>query len=255
MRRAKSGCGGKVVHRLRHDPRPIDGVDPGQPHLVAEGVMVEQALHDRLAIVERALDGDGMDVIRGGCGHHPPLHVGDPAVWEHHEQIGARASAKRFDRGAAGVTRGRDRDGGTLAARSERMVHQPRQQLHGDVLERQRRPMEQFEQKARRSELGQRHDSGMAEGAVGLARHARQLGVGNAVADKKPDHLDRHFGVGPSGEARHRVGRQPRPSLRHIEPTVAGKARECDIDEAERRSFAAGGNVMHEPFLERRTGH
>jgi len=35
---------------------------PGEPHAVTEMMMIEQALHDRLAIVERALDGERMHI-------------------------------------------------------------------------------------------------------------------------------------------------------------------------------------------------
>ena len=87
-----------------------------------------------------------MHVVVVGGGHHPPLHVGDAAVRKQDEQIGPLAAAERLDRGAAGVARGRDHDGGALAARRQRVIHQPRQQLHGDVLEGERRAVEQLEQ-------------------------------------------------------------------------------------------------------------
>ena len=80
VRRAERDRRGEIIDRLRDDARPVDRVDAGQPHLVAEGVMVEQPLHDRLAIVERAFDRDRVDVVVRGRGHHPALHVGDAAV-------------------------------------------------------------------------------------------------------------------------------------------------------------------------------
>ena len=60
----------------------------------------------------------------------PPLHVGDAALREQHEDVGALAPAERFDRGAAGVARGRDHDGGALAARREDVIHEPAEELH-----------------------------------------------------------------------------------------------------------------------------
>ena len=80
MRRAKRDRGGEVVDRLRDDARPVDRVDAGERDLVAEGMVIEQALHDRLAVVEGALDRERMDVVVLGRGHHAPLHVGDAAV-------------------------------------------------------------------------------------------------------------------------------------------------------------------------------
>ena len=75
VRRAERHRGGEVVDDLRDDARPVDRVDARQPHPVAEGVMVEQSLHERLAVVERAFDRDRVDVVVGGRRHHPALHV------------------------------------------------------------------------------------------------------------------------------------------------------------------------------------
>ena len=61
---------------------------------------------------------------------------------EQHDEIDILEARKGFDRGAAGVAGGRDHDGGTLAALGQHMVHQPRDQLHRDVLEGERRTVE-----------------------------------------------------------------------------------------------------------------
>ena len=42
---------------------------------IAEGVVVEQRLHQVLAIVEGAIDGNGMDIVGVDRGHLPALHV------------------------------------------------------------------------------------------------------------------------------------------------------------------------------------
>ena len=73
---------------------------------------------------------------------------------------------KRLDGGAAGVAGGRDHDGGALAARAQRMIHQARQELHRQVLEGERRPVKQLEHEGVRRKLHQRHHGRMAE-----ARH------------------------------------------------------------------------------------
>ena len=96
---------------------------------------------------------------------------------EQHDQIDLAAVAKRFDGGAAGIAGGRDHDGPALAACGEHMIHQPRQKLHRQVFEGERRPVEQFERKGIHAELRERRDRGMAEGAVGLARHAGEIGL------------------------------------------------------------------------------
>ena len=53
---------------------------PDSAELVAEGEIVEQRLDDRLAVVERALDRDRVDVRLVDRRHLPALHVGNAAV-------------------------------------------------------------------------------------------------------------------------------------------------------------------------------
>ena len=161
-----------------------------------------------------------------------------------HDDVDLAAVAERLDGGAAGIAGGGDHDGAALAARGERMVHQPRQKLHRQILERQRRPVKQFEHEGIHAELRQRRDRGMAKIAVGLARHAGEVGFGDGIADERADHLDRDFGIGTAGKAGDRLRLEPRPGLRHIEAAVAGKTREHGLGKAERRGLAPGRNVM-----------
>ena len=144
-----------------------------------------------------------------------------------------RAAAKRLDRGAAGIARGRDHDGGALAARRQHMVHEPAEQLHGQILEGERRTVKQLEHEIARRRTAQRRDRRMAKIAVGLARHAGEIVLGNGIADKRPDDLDRDFRIGPAGKAGDRCGIEPRPGCRHIEAAVAGEPRERRLDKAE----------------------
>ena len=94
----------------------------------------------------------------------------------------------------------------------------------------------------------------MAERAVGLARHAGEIGLADRVADERPDHLDRDFGIGPAGKAGDRLRLEPRPGFRHIEAAVAGKAREHGLGEAERRGLAPGRDVTQRRFRARHRG-
>ena len=116
-RRAERDRGGEVIDNLRHDTRPIDGIHTREPRLIAEGMVIEHALHDRLTVVECALDRQRVDVVVLGRRHHAPLHVGNAPLRKQHEEIGARAAAERLDRSATGVARGRNHDGGALPAR------------------------------------------------------------------------------------------------------------------------------------------
>ena len=153
-RRAERDRRGEVVNGLRHDARPVDRIDPRQPHPVGKSVMVEHSLHDRLAVVEGAVDGDGVDVGGVRRGHHAPLHLRNTPSGEQHHEVDLVTAAERLDRGAAGVARGRHHDGAAFAARGERMIHQPRQELHGEVFEGERRAVKQLERESVDAELG-----------------------------------------------------------------------------------------------------
>ena len=107
--------------------------------------MVKHAFHDRLAIIERPFDRQCVDIIVLDRRHHPPLHIGNAALRKKHEQVRAHATAKRLDRGPAGVSRSRDHDGRALSARRQRLIHEPAKELHRQILERERGPMKQFE--------------------------------------------------------------------------------------------------------------
>ena len=126
------------------------------------------------------------------------------------------------------------------------MLEQASEQLHGHILERERRSMKQFEQKRAGSELPDGPDRGVAKGPVGFAREPRQIRFGYGVADKGTDHLNGRFGIGPAGKSGNFLRCQSRPCLGHIEATVAGEAGERNIDEAKRRGLATGGNVAHD---------
>ena len=93
--------------------------------------------------------------------------------------------------------------------------------------------------------LAQRRHDRMAKDAVGFARHAGEVELGDLAAREWADDLDRDFRIGLAGETRDGLAIEPRPGLRHVEAAVAGEARERHIDKAERRGFAAGRDVAH----------
>ena len=56
----------------------IDGVDGAEPEALFRKGVVEHVFDQGLAIVERAFDGDVMNIARRDGGHLPPL-LRDPA--------------------------------------------------------------------------------------------------------------------------------------------------------------------------------
>ena len=214
-------------------------------------MMIEQALHDRLAIVERAFDTERMNIDGPSRGHHAPLHLGNAPVRKQHNQIDIREACEGVDRGAAGIARGRDHDGGALRALFEHMVHQSRDQLHRHVLERQGRAVKQFQQELMRTDLIQRDDGGMTEGGVGVVGHGAQIGVGNFAADKRADHVDRDFPIGPAEKSGDRLRRKLRPGLRHVKTAVAGKPGQHHVAEGQFRGLTPCGNILRHAALQR----
>ena len=206
----------------------------------------------RLAIVESAFDRERMHIGRARRRHHPPLDVGDPPVRKQHDQIDIVETGKRIDRRAAGIARGRDHDGGALVALGQHVIHQPRDQLHRDVLERQRRAVKQLQHELIGPDLVERHHRGMAEGGVGLVRHPAEIGVGDFTRGERLDHVDRDFPIGPAEKSGDGLMRELRPDLGHVEAAVAGKPGQHHIAETQDGGLPPRRNIARQTTLQRR---
>ena len=91
-RSARSGApkrhrGGEVIDDLRHDARPVDRIHRRQADRRAERRVGEHRLHQVLAIVEGAFDGDGVHVGATHRRHLPALHLGDAALGIEDEDV------------------------------------------------------------------------------------------------------------------------------------------------------------------------
>ena len=125
---------------------------------------------------------------------------------EQHDGVDALGAAEGLDGRAAGVARGGADDGDALAAGSQHAVHQPRQQLHGHVLEGQRRPVEQLQHPQVAVDLDERGDGRVAEAGIGVAgdaRAARPRGMASPTNGSSSD--DGDLGEGLAGEAGDRL--------------------------------------------------
>ena len=214
--------------------------------------MIEHALHERLTVVECAFDRQRVDVVVLRRRHHAPLDVGNAPSGKQHEEIHARAAAKRLDGSTTGVARGRNHDRRALPATCEHLVHEPTKELHGQIFERERRPMEQFENEVAHAELSQWRNCRMPEMAIGLARHASKVVLRNGITDERANDLDRDFRVWPAAETRNRVGVELRQGRGNVKATVARKPRQRRLDKAERRGLTPGGHIAHGPGLRSR---
>ena len=180
---------------------------------VAEAVVVEHALHDRLAVVESALDREGVDVRRAGGGHLPALHLRDAAVREEDEDVDRVAPAEGLDRRPAGVARGRADDRRALAALGQHVVHEPREELHRHVLEGQRRAVEELQHQTVGPDLDERAHGRMAEGGIGLAHQAFELGLRDLAADERRQDAQRKLRIGKAPPGAQLVAAEMRPAF------------------------------------------
>ena len=254
LRRAEAGGGGEVIDDLGHDPAPVDRVHARQRRLLAEGGVIEHRLHQRLAVVEGAVDGDRMDVVCPRGRHLALLHRRDAAMREQDEHVGALAGGEGRDGGAARVARGGADDGGAAAALGEDMVHQPGDELHRHVLEGQGRAVEELQHEVRRAELDEGRDSRMREGRIGLVDHALQIVRGDVVADIGQQDLEGDFGIGPAGESADRFRRDLRPGLREIQPAVIRETCQKCVGKTEDRSLSPRTHISHFVSTSLRTG-
>ena len=92
--------------------------------------------------------------------------------------------AERLDRRRAGVARGGPEDGGVLTPPRERVLHEAGEQLHRQILEGQRRSVEEFEQEQVVVELPQRRDRVVAEAGIGGRNHSLEGRLIEVVADE-----------------------------------------------------------------------
>ena len=134
-------------------------------------------------------------------------------------------------------------DGGAQLAALERPIHHAGQELHGHVLEGQRRSVEELEQPLIGIELLERRDRGMAEGAIGSLDHRFQIGFRHRIAGEFLDHREGHFRIGPAAQGQKLALREFRPFGGHVKSAIAGEAGQQHILEFEFRGFTTGRNI------------
>ena len=224
--------GRDVIHDLRQEPAPVDGVGRGQEvsapgKLPAQRLVGENALHAGLRVVKVAAHGAHADVFTLLRDHLQLLHFGNAAVGIEHKDFRAVHIAEALKRGLARVAGGRDEDAdGLLLARfPERGRQQIRQHLQRHILECARRPVPQL---LNIRVFRQLYDGRCGRrvkfrGAVGAFRKAQQLLLGKLVEIAL--HESRGpFGIGKRGERFDLVHGELRNFLRQIQPAVTAEA-------------------------------
>ena len=231
---AEGERGVDVIGRLRGDARPVDRVDGREPRFRTEGAVGERRLHQRLAIVEGADDGGVVHVGRARRRHLAALDLGDAArrVQDHHGD--PVQAAERLDGRGAGVARGRGEDGGGAPAPGERRIDHARQHLEREILERQRRAVEELEQPAVGGQLDERRGGGVVEPGIALGGHRQERLAGEGVPREECRHRGGDFGIGAVAQGVEGAGVEPGPAFGQVEAAVGGEAAEQRLLERDR---------------------
>lgn len=245
VRGAQAQGGGDVIDGLGHHPRPVDGVDGGEIDPAAEGGVGEHGLHQPLAVVEGAFDGDAVDV-GGRCRRHlPALHLGYAALGKEDEDLHGGAPATAGDGSRAGIAR-RSADDDDAAARPDQgAVEEAAQQLQGHVLEGEGGAVEELQQPAIVAGLHQRHDGTMVEGGIAFLGHGLELVLLHPGRDEGRHRPCRDAGIGKVSHGAQPVGIEMRPSLRQIEAAIGGQPGQQHLLEAQDRRPTARAEIPH----------
>ena len=190
--------------------------------------------------------GDRVDVLLHRRGHLPALHLRHPAVREKDEDIHRLEPAERLDRRAAGVAARRAHDGHPFAPALERRFEELPDELHREVLEGQRGPVEEFEQEMVRRQLLERRACRVAEARIGARCKLGEGVLGEAFRDEGIHDAHRRLLVGKPRQRGDVALGHARDGLGHIKPAVARKPRQHRVLEAKNGRLPPRGNVSHD---------
>ena len=162
-----------------------------------------------------------------------------------HEDVDSLQTPERLYGGRTGVARGRADNGDPLIAPRERRLEQLSDQLHGDVLEGERRPVMQLQHPVVRADLRQRAARGVPEPCIGAGDDVAELLLAERVADKGAHHSLGDRLVGLAREPGDRLGAECRPCLGHIKAAVAGEPGQHRLFEIQNRGGAPRADIVH----------
>ena len=245
VRRADGHGGREVIDHLRQHAAPVDAVDARQFHRIAEFEIVEHILQPCLTVVKVAIDSQRVHVAFAGCRHLAALHFGNAAMRVQDEDIDIVQPAKRLDRGRACVAAGGAHDGHPFTAPCQGGLEQLADQLHGKVLECQRRAVEQFQQEMPLIQLHQWRAGGVAEPGIGAVDTAAEFGVAERFAHEWAHHAKGDLFIALAFHCGNVVMRQRRDLGRHIQAAVTGQTCQHGVFECQLGRFATGRDIFH----------
>ena len=162
-----------------------------------------------------------------------------------HEHVHPGAPRQRVDRRRSGVARGRADDGQMFVAAGQEAFEQEPEELQRDILERQCRPVEQFEQPMLPVELNEWSDGGMAETAICLRAQCAQIVARQHTRDERRHDLDGGVDIRQTAQGGDLLDGQRRPGFGQIQAAIAGEASQRHRLEIENGRIAPGAYVAH----------
>src|SRR4051812_5665535 len=226
----------EVVDRLRQQPPDVHRVRGCQLDARAQIGVRERFARQPVAVVEAAGDRVGADIRPFAVEHRQLRFLGrtHPAVRIQDDDTGVGSAMKRVADGAAGIAGGRHQDRERIVATVQRR-HQPRHCSRADVLEGERRPVEQLERVDAGLDLDERNreiqrfdDDGLER--RGIDRAARERAQ-RAQADlgQRTSRQPRQLALGPRLDC-----------FRHVEAAVRCDAVVQRGRERDRRAVPRG---------------
>ena len=239
----KLGEGVHVIDALGEDAHDVDRVDRGEPHLLLEGKITHELLHDGLGIVEGSLDRDGIDVVRARAGHLALLQLGDAALRIEDEDLRALLPGETVDRRRAGVSRGCPEDVDRFPGPLDLFLEEAADELQAEILEGKARAVEQLEDKQVVGELLQRRVHRVAEIPVAAVDDLDEV-IAVVVGVEEAQKIPGKRGIGEGLLDEDALG-QDRKMPRHVEASVGSESAGEGFGETDGLAAAAGRNKIH----------
>ncbi len=203
----------------------------------------EDLLQCGLRIVERAVDRQREHIVGTGAGHLALLQRRNPSVRIENEDCRTRPANQSVDGRRPGVAGGGAQHIDRLTPHLALVAVELPQQLEREVLERERRAMEQLEHLQVRPQTPERRNRRVGEPRIRPIHELPQFRRRD-VRREHPHELVAEVRVTEPRPPRQLPG-QIRQLLRQEQPAVRRQPRRYGVREPERRSLTAGGNEFH----------
>ena len=143
-----------------------------------------------------------------------------------------------------GVAGCRADDGDTLAALGKNMIHQPRQKLHGNILEGEGGAVKKLQDELVRTGLNKGANRRMAERCIALVNDAAQGRRVYFIAYEGSEHAKGDLAIALAAHGADVVIGELRPRAGNVKTAIAGKPCQHRIGKPKRRRIATRADII-----------